>query len=108
MGNIAKMCTQWGSASDRRHRRLLRPRRERPCRSRTADERDEVAPFHGPAPPPEWFVSLLLCGDHPVSGIDVGWHAILASPARVLGHFYFFHDVVERLALFHLGGNAFD
>jgi hypothetical protein len=55
-----------------------------------------------------WIILLLLCGDHPIGGIDVGWHAILASPARVLGHFYFFHDVVERLALFRLGGNAFD
>jgi hypothetical protein len=30
--------------SDHRHRRLLCVRRERPC-GRTADERDEVAPF---------------------------------------------------------------
>src|SRR5262249_47092905 len=31
--------------SDRRHRRLLRARRERPCR-RAAEQRDERAPFH--------------------------------------------------------------
>jgi hypothetical protein len=30
---------------------LLRPRRERPTRRRAADERDEFAPFHCPAPP---------------------------------------------------------
>src|SRR6516165_9268948 len=29
-----------------RHRRLLRPRRERPCGCRAADERDELAPLH--------------------------------------------------------------
>jgi hypothetical protein len=31
---------------DYRHRRLLRTRRERPRHRPTADERDEVAPFH--------------------------------------------------------------
>src|SRR5262245_56346681 len=31
--------------SDNRHRLLLRPRRERPCR-RAAEERDELASFH--------------------------------------------------------------
>ena len=31
--------------SDNRHRRLLRPRRKRPCR-RTAEQRDEFAPPH--------------------------------------------------------------
>src|SRR5262245_32077817 len=31
---------------DHRHRRLLRPRRERPCRCRTAEQRDELAAFH--------------------------------------------------------------
>src|SRR5262249_43424916 len=30
--------------SDGRHRRLLRPRRERPCHRRAAEQRDEVAP----------------------------------------------------------------
>jgi hypothetical protein len=29
-----------------RHRRLLRARRERPRRSRAAEQRDEAAPFH--------------------------------------------------------------
>ena len=32
--------------SDRRHLRLLRPRRERPCRRRAAEQRDELAPSH--------------------------------------------------------------
>src|SRR5262245_50168431 len=32
--------------SNHRHRRLLRPRRERPRRCRTAEKRDELAPFH--------------------------------------------------------------
>src|SRR6266404_9693609 len=32
--------------SDHRHRRLLRPRRERPSHRRAAEERDEIAPFH--------------------------------------------------------------
>src|SRR5262245_39037367 len=36
--------------SDRRHRRLLRARRERPHRC-AAEQRDEVAPFHCPMPP---------------------------------------------------------
>jgi hypothetical protein len=37
--------------SDHWHRRLLRPRRERPAGSGAADERDELAPFHSlPAP----------------------------------------------------------
>ena len=31
---------------DHRHRRLLRTRRKRPCRHRTADKRDELAPSH--------------------------------------------------------------
>ena len=31
--------------SDHRHRRLLRPRRERPCRRRAAEQRDELAPL---------------------------------------------------------------
>ena len=30
--------------SDHRHRRLLRPRRERPCGCRAAEQRDELAP----------------------------------------------------------------
>jgi|SRR5215475_1182080 len=34
-----------------RHRWLLRARRERPRRSRAAEKRDEVAPFHYPMPP---------------------------------------------------------
>ena len=29
---------------DHRHRRLLRPRRQRPCRRRAAEQRDELAP----------------------------------------------------------------
>ena len=29
-----------------RHRRLLRARRERPCRHRAAEQRDELAPSH--------------------------------------------------------------
>jgi hypothetical protein len=32
--------------SDHRHRRLLRARRERPCRRRAAQQRDELAPSH--------------------------------------------------------------
>src|SRR5262249_16583303 len=32
--------------ADHRHRRLLRARRERPRGSRTAEQRDELAPFH--------------------------------------------------------------
>src|SRR5262245_48383478 len=32
--------------SDHRHRRLLRPRRERPCGSCPAEQRDERAAFH--------------------------------------------------------------
>src|SRR5262245_474601 len=32
--------------SDHRQRRLLRPRRERPCADRAAEKRDEVAPLH--------------------------------------------------------------
>src|SRR5262249_7165582 len=36
--------------SNHRHRRLLRPRRERP-RCRTAEQRYELAPFHCPMPP---------------------------------------------------------
>jgi hypothetical protein len=35
---------------DRRHRALLRARRQRP-RRRTAESRDEVAPFHSLMPP---------------------------------------------------------
>jgi hypothetical protein len=31
---------------EHRHRRLLRAHRERPCRSRTAEKRDELAPTH--------------------------------------------------------------
>jgi hypothetical protein len=31
--------------SDHRHRRLLRPRRERPRRRRAAEQRDELAAF---------------------------------------------------------------
>jgi len=31
--------------SDHRHRRLLRPRRERPRGSRAAEQRDELAPL---------------------------------------------------------------
>ena len=31
---------------DHRHRRLLRPRRERPRRRRAAEQRDELAPLH--------------------------------------------------------------
>ena len=34
-----------------RHRRLLRPRRERPRRRRAAEQRDELAPFHCLMPP---------------------------------------------------------
>jgi hypothetical protein len=34
--------------ADHQHRRLLRPRIERPCYRRAADERDELAPFHCP------------------------------------------------------------
>src|SRR5262245_9816410 len=37
--------------TDRRHRRLLRARRDRPRRSRAAEQRDEVAPVHCPMPP---------------------------------------------------------
>jgi hypothetical protein len=37
--------------SDHRHPRLLPLRRERPCRRRTAEKRDELAPFHRPMPP---------------------------------------------------------
>src|SRR5262245_2479372 len=33
--------------SNHRHRRLLRPRRERPRRRRAAEQRDEIAPSHG-------------------------------------------------------------
>src|SRR5262249_22602408 len=36
--------------SDNRHRRLLRARRERQCRSRTAEQRDEFATPHGTFP----------------------------------------------------------
>jgi hypothetical protein len=32
--------------SNYRHRRLLRPRRQRPCCCRAAEQRDELAPFH--------------------------------------------------------------
>jgi hypothetical protein len=32
--------------SDHRHRRLLRPRRERPCGCRATEERNELAAFH--------------------------------------------------------------
>jgi hypothetical protein len=32
--------------SDHRHRRLLRPRRQRPRRRRAAEQRNELAPFH--------------------------------------------------------------
>jgi hypothetical protein len=35
--------------SNHRHRRLLRPRRERPS-SRTAEQRDELASFHRQPP----------------------------------------------------------
>jgi hypothetical protein len=50
--NFTKAVTEGGHAmrqlgrrsrideSDRRHRRLLRPRRERPCRCRAAEQRD--------------------------------------------------------------------
>src|SRR5205823_5462979 len=34
-----------------RHRRLLRPGSERPRSRRTAEKRDEFAPFHYPMPP---------------------------------------------------------
>jgi hypothetical protein len=37
--------------SNDRHRRLLRARRERPRRSRAADERDELTAFHCPLAP---------------------------------------------------------
>src|SRR5262249_22413065 len=44
-----KGCTRFGRTrvkiTDHRHPRLLRRRRERPCR-RAAEERDEVAPIH--------------------------------------------------------------
>src|SRR5262245_20473713 len=33
--------------------RLLRPRRKRPCRRCTAEQRDELAPPHVEPPPPE-------------------------------------------------------
>jgi hypothetical protein len=33
------------------NRRLLRARRERPRRRRTAEQRDDLAPFHYPMPP---------------------------------------------------------
>src|SRR5262249_4889392 len=36
--------------ANHRHRRLLRPRRERP-RGRRAEKRDELAAFHCPVPP---------------------------------------------------------
>src|SRR3984893_16089061 len=35
-----------GKESDNRHDRLLPPRTQRPCRRRTAHERDEFASFH--------------------------------------------------------------
>ena len=38
-----------GEEADHRHRRLLRPRRERPCCRRPAEQRDELAPL-----PPKW------------------------------------------------------
>src|SRR5262249_50929188 len=45
MGNIGEMGLSSWSASDHRHRGLLRARRERPCGSGTAEKRDELAPF---------------------------------------------------------------
>ena len=36
----------WAEKPDHRHRRLLRPRRERPRRRRAAEQRDELAPLH--------------------------------------------------------------
>src|SRR6516162_1194805 len=46
-GPIARSVFGRRSIHDRnhRHRRLLRPRRERPCR-RSAEQRDELAPVH--------------------------------------------------------------
>jgi hypothetical protein len=36
---------------DHRHRRLLRPPRERPRGGRASEHGDEIAPFHCPVPP---------------------------------------------------------
>jgi hypothetical protein len=45
MGNTAKIGLVGGLASDHRHRRLLRPRRQRPRGRRTAQQRDEILRF---------------------------------------------------------------
>src|SRR2546422_735210 len=39
-----------GEEANHRHRRLLRPRTERPRRRRAAEQRKEIAPFHCPLP----------------------------------------------------------
>src|SRR4029450_12085834 len=43
---VCKLAGQFAAEKpNHRHRRLLRPRRDRPCR-RTAEQRDELAAFH--------------------------------------------------------------
>ena len=61
--------------SDHRHRRLLRARRERPRRRRTAEQRDELAPFHcrmPPVLPTERIAHLGAAGDCCAAGFQSG------------------------------------
>src|SRR5262245_51604554 len=50
---VQTISTRAPDEPDHRHRRLLRPRRERP-RRRAADERDELASPHGAPPAVGW------------------------------------------------------
>src|SRR5215468_4823942 len=50
---------------------------------------------------PIFTLRLFLPTEHPVRGVDIGRHAVLAAPDRVFGHFHFLLDIVERLALLH-------
>src|SRR5437016_2944514 len=43
----------------------------------------------------------LFPGYGPVGCLDIGREAVLAAPARVLGHSHFLLDIVERLACLH-------
>jgi hypothetical protein len=70
---------------------VLRTRRERPCRRRTADQRDELAPSHGVPGAENHAAHVEACGVFirrflihvlPTGFHRIRYYGLLASPSR--------------------------